>query len=82
VSLKTETDGRVFPATNSSQTIINCLLNEANKYSVEILMKTEVKAFSIATINLKLFAIHPEIFLLIIYALPQVDMPNHQCLIG
>lgn len=44
VSLKTETDGRVFPATNSSQTIINCLLNEANKYSVEILMKTEVKS--------------------------------------
>jgi predicted Rossmann fold flavoprotein len=44
VLLKAETDGRVFPTTNSSQTIINCLLNEANKYSVEILMKTEVKS--------------------------------------
>lgn len=43
VLLKAEADGRIFPTTNSSQTIINCLLNEANKYGVEILMNTEVK---------------------------------------
>ncbi len=44
VKLKTEKDGRMFPVTDSSQTIINCLLNEAQQYGVKILMKTEVIA--------------------------------------
>ncbi|MEO5947370.1 MAG: NAD(P)/FAD-dependent oxidoreductase [Chitinophagaceae bacterium] len=43
VKLKTENDGRMFPVTDSSQTIINCLLSEAQLYGVKILMKTEVK---------------------------------------
>ena len=43
VKLKTETDGRMFPVTDSSQTIIDCLLKEANKYKVEIRMNKEVK---------------------------------------
>ena len=43
VVLKTEADGRMFPETDSSQTIINCLMKEANKYSVEINMNREVK---------------------------------------
>ncbi|MEQ1800269.1 MAG: NAD(P)/FAD-dependent oxidoreductase, partial [Lacibacter sp.] len=43
VKLKTEADGRMFPATNSSQTIIDCLLKEVNTYGVEILMNREVK---------------------------------------
>ena len=43
VKLKTETDGRMFPVTNNSQTIIDCLMKEANKYRVEILMNREVK---------------------------------------
>jgi len=47
VKLKTEADGRMFPITDSSQTIIDCLLREANKYGVEILMNTEVKKLSI-----------------------------------
>jgi predicted Rossmann fold flavoprotein len=42
VKLKTEADGRMFPVTDSSQTIIDCLLKEANKFKVEIRMKTEV----------------------------------------
>jgi predicted Rossmann fold flavoprotein len=42
VPLKTETDGRMFPESNSSGTIINCLLNEANKNNVAILMNHEV----------------------------------------
>ena len=42
VKLKTETDGRMFPESNSSESIINCLLNEANKYRIEILMNREV----------------------------------------
>ena len=43
VTLKTEADGRMFSVTDSSQTIIDCLLREANKYGVEILMNREVK---------------------------------------
>jgi predicted Rossmann fold flavoprotein len=43
VKLKTESDGRMFPVSNSSQTIIECLVKEANKYEVEILMNREVK---------------------------------------
>lgn len=46
VKLKTEGDGRMFPVTDSSQTIINCLLREANKFNVEILMNREVKNLS------------------------------------
>jgi predicted Rossmann fold flavoprotein len=42
VILKTETDGRMFPSTNQSQTIIDCLLNEANKYGVEILLNYDI----------------------------------------
>jgi predicted Rossmann fold flavoprotein len=42
VELKTEPDGRMFPVSNSSQTIIDCLMNEVNKYGVEILMNKEV----------------------------------------
>jgi predicted Rossmann fold flavoprotein len=48
VELKTEADGRIFPVTDSSQTIIDCLMKEANKYGVEILMNKEVTQLSIA----------------------------------
>lgn len=44
VKLKTEADGRMFPVTDSSQAIINCLMNEAKQYGINILMKTEVKS--------------------------------------
>ena len=43
VKLKTETDGRMFPVSNSSQTIIDCLMKEVNTYGVEILMNREVR---------------------------------------
>jgi len=43
VPLKTEDDGRMFPVTNSSQSIIDCLMKEANKYGVEIRMMADVK---------------------------------------
>lgn len=43
VQLKTEADGRMFPVTDSSQTIIDCLLKEANKYGIQLLMNREVK---------------------------------------
>ncbi len=44
VMLKTEADGRMFPVSNTSETIINCLMNEANKYAVKICMNAGVKA--------------------------------------
>ncbi|ALJ05259.1 flavoprotein [Pseudalgibacter alginicilyticus] len=44
VTLKIEDDGRIFPITNSSQTIIDCFLNEAKKHNVEILMNQSVKS--------------------------------------
>ncbi|MEI6088762.1 MAG: NAD(P)/FAD-dependent oxidoreductase, partial [Bacteroidota bacterium] len=43
VELVAEADGRMFPATNDSQTIINCLLNEADKYGVKVFIQTEIK---------------------------------------
>ncbi|HEX5668233.1 MAG TPA: NAD(P)/FAD-dependent oxidoreductase, partial [Chitinophagaceae bacterium] len=42
VKLKEEKDGRMFPVTDSSETIINCLLKEADKYGVEVVMGTTV----------------------------------------
>ncbi len=42
VTLKTEADGRMFPGSNKSDTIIDCLIKEANKYRVDIKMNAEV----------------------------------------
>jgi predicted Rossmann fold flavoprotein len=36
VSLKVEEDGRMFPTTNDSQTIIDCFLNEANRLKIQV----------------------------------------------
>lgn len=44
VALKIEDDGRMFPVSNSSQTIIDCFLNEAEKHNVEILYSHAVKS--------------------------------------
>lgn len=50
VALKTEPDGRMFPVTDSSQTIIDCLLNEANTYHVEIRMNKGVKELAVGSV--------------------------------
>ncbi|PWV51433.1 NAD(P)/FAD-dependent oxidoreductase [Chitinophaga sp. S165] len=36
VTLKAEADGRMFPVTDNSQTIIDCLLKDADRYGVKI----------------------------------------------
>ncbi|MFY7879873.1 MAG: NAD(P)/FAD-dependent oxidoreductase [Lacibacter sp.] len=46
LKLKTEPDGRMFPVSDSSQSVINCLLSEAAKYGVEILYNREVQTFA------------------------------------
>jgi predicted Rossmann fold flavoprotein len=42
VELKTEADGRMFPVTDSSETIVDCLFKEVNKYGVQVKMNTGV----------------------------------------
>ncbi len=43
VRLKTEADGRMFPVSDDSQTIINCLMQAADKAGVKLLTGTGVK---------------------------------------
>jgi len=44
VKLKTESDGRMFPTTDSSETIINCLMHEARKLGVELRANCSVES--------------------------------------
>ncbi|GAA0545535.1 BaiN/RdsA family NAD(P)/FAD-dependent oxidoreductase [Chitinophaga japonensis] len=44
VTLKTEADGRMFPVTDNSQTIIDCLLREADQHKVKVMLHQEVAA--------------------------------------
>lgn len=46
VHLKTEADGRVFPCTNSSETIIECLCSELKAHGVEILFNAKIRAIT------------------------------------
>ncbi|MDQ3392729.1 MAG: NAD(P)/FAD-dependent oxidoreductase [Bacteroidota bacterium] len=42
VSLKVEDDGRMFPVTDNSQTIIDCLLKEINRLKVELVTSVNI----------------------------------------
>nr|WP_321415944.1 NAD(P)/FAD-dependent oxidoreductase [uncultured Allomuricauda sp.] len=44
VPLKIEDDGRVFPKSDSSQSIIDCLVGEAERLGVQVLKNSSVKA--------------------------------------
>ncbi|MEO6285012.1 MAG: NAD(P)/FAD-dependent oxidoreductase [Dyadobacter sp.] len=46
VKLKTETDGRMFPVSDSSHTIIECLIKTAKNHQIEIRTSTAIKSFS------------------------------------
>ncbi len=43
IELKIEEDGRMFPVSDSSQTIIDCFLNESKRLGVEVLRSHSVK---------------------------------------
>jgi len=43
VELKIEEDGRMFPVTDSSETIINCFLGETKRLNIEVLTNQAVK---------------------------------------
>ncbi len=42
VELKTEEDGRMFPVSNTSETIVQCLLKEAEKHGVNIKLGVDI----------------------------------------
>jgi predicted Rossmann fold flavoprotein len=44
VKLKAEQDGRMFPESNSSETIINCFLTEAQKLNIDVNLNQEVES--------------------------------------
>jgi predicted Rossmann fold flavoprotein len=46
ITIQQEADGRMFPNTNNSQTIIDCLLRDANQYGVELLLNCDVQQIS------------------------------------
>jgi hypothetical protein len=46
VKLKTEPDGRMFPITDSSQTIVDCLTNAAQKAGVKLRLNCGVEAIA------------------------------------
>ena len=43
IELKIEEDGRMFPITNSSQTIIDCFVSETERLGVDVLKSQSVK---------------------------------------
>ncbi|MFT3845013.1 MAG: NAD(P)/FAD-dependent oxidoreductase [Lacibacter sp.] len=51
VKLKAEADGRMFPVSNSSQTIVDCFLNEADRLNVEVRTNREVKQLKLSDKN-------------------------------
>ncbi|MFS4468617.1 NAD(P)/FAD-dependent oxidoreductase [Maribacter sp. 2210JD10-5] len=64
ISLKIEADGRMFPVTDSSQTIIDCFTSEANRLGVEVLTKTAVTGLERTEENLNVWRVltHDTIF--------------------
>jgi len=44
VELKIEEDGRMFPVSNSSQTIVDCFINEVKRLGITLLQSQSVKA--------------------------------------
>jgi predicted Rossmann fold flavoprotein len=55
VKLKIEADGRVFPQSNDSQSIIDCFFNEINKYQIEILFSADFVDFEKENDTFKVF---------------------------
>ena len=57
VTIKAEADGRMFPTSDDSQTIIDCFLNEAHKYKIGLHKQTGLQSLAIEkdqTFQLKL----------------------------
>lgn len=61
VELKEEPDGRMFPVSNNSQTIIDCLLKEADKYGVEVLLSCEINKIEASGAKFWLYTNHQQL---------------------
>ena len=46
VELKIEKDGRMFPVTNKSETIIQCFLNKIKEHGIELRLESELVSLS------------------------------------
>lgn len=71
IELKIESDGRMFPVTDDSATIINCLKQEAQKYAVNVRTKTRIEAIKVVKedrYELSIRGEEPEIFDAVIIA--------------
>jgi predicted Rossmann fold flavoprotein len=62
VKLKTEADGRMFPVTDNSQTIIDCFLAEAKKFKIQIETNCGVEKLSWEKDHFLISAIHDQNF--------------------
>lgn len=55
VKLKTEEDGRMFPITDDSQTVIDCFLRLTDQYNIRIETETPVKEIKTNTAGFEVF---------------------------
>ena len=58
VALKTEADGRMFPVSDDSQSIVDCLQGAAEKAGVRVLLRTGLKAVEKTSAGFALHADH------------------------
>ena len=62
ITLKTEDDGRMFPVTDSSQTIIDCFLSEAKRFNIQIEMNCGVEKLGWKKDHFLISAIHDQTY--------------------
>ena len=58
VELKTEADGRLFPASDRSESIVDCLKSTAARLGIRVLLKGHVHALHKSTEEPKQFSLH------------------------
>ena len=47
VALKTEADGRIFPASDSAETVIRCFLDEADRLGIAVRLRSPVERIAV-----------------------------------
>lgn len=62
IQLKHEPDGRMFPITDNSETIIDCFLNEAKKLNIDLRTKQNVKSLKKLDDKISLYINNDESF--------------------
>src|SRR5690606_24427356 len=56
VKLKKEADNRMFPITDNSQTIIDCLMRECNKRNIPVLIKNGVNKIEPIAVGFNIYS--------------------------